>query len=232
MLMETIISTRKLFTHIPRSKHIEPLEQINTDSGRFYKGPTGVLYPSVTTVTGIMNKHAIKVWRESVGEEEANRITKKATSRGTRVHQLCEDYINNAPLSEKSTIIDLEAFIPLMKIIDENIDNVHMQEERLYSDHLQMAGTVDCIAEYAGKLAIIDFKTARKPKLKEYITNYFCQATAYAIMYEELFGISIPRLVIMISVDNEPPQVFFEKRDNWIDKLMEVREQYRKQYNG
>jgi genome maintenance exonuclease 1 len=93
-----------------------------------------------------------------------------------------------------------------------------------------MAGTVDCVAEWKGKLSIIDFKTARKLKEKSYITNYFCQASAYAIMYEELFGIPVSRIVILISVDDEIPQVFEERRDNFVEPLLDIREQYRVKY--
>lgn len=210
---------------------IEKVEQINTDSGRFYQTPTGARYPSVTTVVGLMNKDAIMEWRRRVGAEEANKISAKAASRGTRVHKICEDYINNEDVyNMKYSIIDLESFSRIKKVIDEKIDNVRLQEVKLYSDYLQMAGTVDCVAEYDGKLSIIDFKTAMKPKEKSYITNYFCQASAYAIMFEERTGIPIGQIVIMISVDDEEPQIFVERRDDYVDKLMEVRKQYKDKY--
>ena len=220
----------KTFRHIDKVI-VEKVEQINTDSGRFYKTPTGNRYPSVTTVVGLMNKDAIMEWRRRVGAEEANKISSKAASRGTRVHKICEEYINNEDVyNKKYSIIDLESFSRLRKVIDEKIDNVHLQEVKLYSDYLKMAGTVDCVAEYEGKLSIIDFKTAMKPKEKSYITNYFCQASAYAIMYEERTGIPVAQTVVMISVDDEEPQIFVEKRDTYVDKLMEVRKQYTDKY--
>jgi len=210
---------------------VEKVEQINTDSGRFYQTPTGNRYPSVTTVVGLMNRDAIMEWRRRVGAEEANKISSKAASRRTRVHKICEEYINNEDVfNKKYSIIDLESFSRLRKVIDEKIDNVHLQEVKLYSDYLKMAGTVDCVAEYEGKLSIIDFKTAMKPKEKSYITNYFCQASAYAIMYEERTGIPVGQIVVMISVDDEEPQIFVEKRDDYVDKLMEVRKQYTDKY--
>jgi len=179
-----------------------------------------------------MNRDAILKWRRSVGEEEANRISSKATRRGTKVHQLCEDYINGAEIDgKKYSITDVESFMSLRNVIDEHIDNVHCQETRLYSDYLQVAGTVDCVAEYAGRLAIIDFKTARKAKNRDYIKNYFCQATAYAIMYEERTGIPVPNIVIIISVDDDFPQVFTDKRDHHVKDLLAVREKYKREYN-
>ena len=220
----------KIFQHTEQVI-TEKVEQINTDSGRFYQTPTGAKYPSVTTVVGMMNKDAIMEWRRRVGAEEANRISSKAASRGTRVHAICEDYINNVDIySKKYSMIDLESFSRLIPIFNEKIDNVHIQEVRLYSDYLQMAGTVDCVAEYDGKLSIIDFKTAMKPKDKNYITNYFCQASAYAIMYEERTGIPIGQIVIIISVDDEEPQIFVEKRDAYVGKLLEVRKAYKDKY--
>ena len=230
-MLQGILRTRKQFTHLSQIKNDDILEQVNTDTGRYYKTPTGVLYPSVTTVTGLMGQKAIQEWRKRVGEEEANKISSQAARRGTRIHQLCEDYLNGDDIDTSNyTFIDALNFKSLKIILDEHIDNIHMQETRLYSDYLRMAGTVDCIAEWKGKLAIIDFKTARKLKLKEYITNYFCQAAAYAIMYEERFGIPVSRLVIIISVDDEEPQIFEEKRNNYTKELLDVREQYKVKY--
>ena len=220
---------RKHYTHLIKNSS-EEVEQINTDSGRYYKTPTGALYPSVTSVVGLMSQKAIMEWRARVGEEEANKISKQASSRGTRVHQLCEDYLNNNDIDiSKYTFQDQLNFKELKPYLH-NIDNIHLQETRLYSDYLEMAGTVDCVAEWNGKLAIIDFKTARKLKDKKYITNYFCQAAAYAIMYEERFGIPVSRTVILISVDDEQPQVFEERRDNYIKPLLDIREQYKQKY--
>lgn len=228
-LLENILTQRKQFTHIHRNIE-DNLEQVNTEAGRYYKTPTGLLYPSVTSVTGLMGRDAIMEWRRRVGEEEANKISSKATRRGTRIHQLCEDYINGSDIDvSKYSVTDADSFKSLKEIIDKYIDNVHLQETRLYSDYLQMAGTVDCVAEYAGKLAIIDFKTARKAKNRDYITNYFCQATAYAIMYEERTGIPVPNIVIIISVDDDFPQVFTDQRDFYVKQLMNVREQYRQE---
>lgn len=230
-MQTNLFENRKHFNHISRKTEIDLLEQVNTDTGRYYKTPTGTLYPSVTTVTGIMNLEAIKQWRKRVGDAEANRISSQATRRGTRVHKLCEDYINNDPIDVSHySVVDLFNFKSFREIMDQHIDNVHLQEQRLYSDFLQLAGTVDCIAEYAGRLSIIDFKTARKAKSREYIKNYFCQAAAYAIMYEERTGIPVPNIVIMISVDNDHPQVFTDKRDNHVKDLLDVRQKYREMY--
>ena len=228
MHLKDILAQRKHFTHLQKTLNEDTLEQVNTDTGRYYKTPTGALYPSVTTVTGIMNQKAIHEWRKKVGEEVANRISSTAASRGTRIHQLCEDYINNSDIdTSKYNYSDAINFNVLKPYLDNYIDNVHLQETRLYSDYLEMAGTVDCIAEWKGKLAIIDFKTARKAKNREYITNYFCQAAAYAIMYEERYQIPVNRTVILISVDDEEPQVFEDRRDHYVDELLKVRQQYR-----
>ena len=178
-----------------------------------------------------MNAKAIHQWRARVGDEEANRISSQAATRGTRIHQLCEDYLNNDDIDpSKYSFNDAANFKELKPELDNNIDNIHLQEERLYSDYLKIAGTVDCVAEWKGKLSIVDFKTARKAKNRDYILNYFCQATAYAIMYEERFNIPVSRIVILISVDNEPPQIFEDRRDNYIKPLIDIREKYRIKY--
>lgn len=231
MQLKDILAQRKHFTHLRKTLNEDVLEQVNTDTGRYYKTPTGELYPSVTTVTGIMNEKAIKEWRQRVGNEEANKISSKANTRGTRMHKLFEDYLDNSDIDvNKYNYNDTINFQEIKHLIDINIDNIHLQETRLYSDYLQMAGTVDCVAEWKGKLSIIDFKTATKHKNRDYITNYFCQATAYAIMYEERFQIPVNRIVILISVDNDVPQYFEERRDVYVEQLMQVRNQYKERY--
>ena len=231
-MLQQVIAQRKHFTHLPQEiRESSELEQINTDTGRYYKTPTGVLYPSVTTVTGLLGAEGIKAWRRKVGEEEATRISTQASIRGTRIHQLCEDYLNNDDIDvSKYSYQDASNFSLLKLELDANLDNIHLQEVRLYSDYLKMAGTVDCVAEWKGKLSIIDFKTAKKAKNRSYITNYFCQASAYAVMYEERYNIPISRIVILISVDDEYPQIFEDRRDTYIKPLMDIRENYRLTY--
>lgn len=230
-MWDSILKQRKSFTRQPLEITEAQLEQVNTDTGRYYKTPAGELYPSVTTVTGLITKDAIKQWRKAVGEQQANQISSQASRRGTRIHQLCEDYINGSEIdTSKYNINDAVNFKLLKQEIDNNIDNVYVQETRMYSDYLRMAGTVDCIAEWKGKLSVIDFKTARKAKNRNQIDHYFCQATAYAIMCEERFNIPVNRIVLLISVDDDYPQVFEDRRNHYVDKLLQVREQYKQLY--
>ena len=205
-------------------------DETKADGSRVYVNAAGVGYPSATTVLSILNKDSINKWRERVGEEEANRVSKQATTRGSKIHSLTEAYLKNEEVdfdAVKASLLDQEMFNKFKSILDP-IDNIHCQELALYSDYLRMAGRVDCIAEYNGVRAVIDFKTSNRPKKKEYISSYFMQATAYAIMYEERTGIPVPFIVILVAVDGDEPQVFVEKRDNWAKKLLETRDLFEK----
>ena len=179
-----------------------------TPQGRRYFTPEGQAYPSITTILGQLSKKGIMEWRARVGEEEANRISSFAASRGTAVHKLAEDYINNDPDWDKGVMPhNLASFLDLKQIIDTQLNNVWFQEEFLYSDKLETAGQVDCIAEFDGKLSIIDFKTSRKPKKVEWIENYFIQTAFYAAAFYERTGVPIKQGVILITVDGHEPQV-------------------------
>jgi len=204
----------------------------NEDGSRVYVNASGVAYPSATTVLSVLSKDSIKEWRQRVGEEEANRISSTAATRGTKIHTLVEKYLGNEEITsetyeeQKVDPFNAQLFEDYKKFLN-RINNIHAQELALYSDHLRMAGRVDCIAEFEGKLAIIDFKTSRKLKRKDWIESYFLQATAYSIMYEERTGIPVPNLVIGIAVDHESePQIFLEKRDNWVKKLLNTRDYF------
>ena len=198
------------------------------DGTRTYLTPSGFSYPSVTTITGQATAEGIAKWRQRVGEEEANKVSARASARGTRIHQYCEDYLRGNLF--EMDMFDTEMFNSIKFLLDQ-VDNIHCLETPLWSDHLQVAGTVDCIGEFQGKLSVIDFKTASKPKDRDDIYHYFMQCAAYSVAFEERTGIPIGRLVILMAVDNDDPRWFIEKRDNWIGGFKKLRLDYKQKFN-
>jgi len=217
------------FIHEPVDLGYEDLATKNVDGKRLYVTPEGKKFPSVTTVLSINTRDAIMEWRRRVGSEEANRISSFAASRGTRVHTMVERYLDNRDdYLEKSNHLTRQNFETMRPVLDENISKIVLQEAPLYSEHLGLAGRVDCIGVFDGKLSVIDFKTASKPKRWDWIHNYFMQETAYAIAFEERTGIPISNLVTIIVNDvDDHPQVFQEKRDNWVTPLFDTISKYR-----
>jgi genome maintenance exonuclease 1 len=214
-----------MFNHIPLE--LPKLQRVtNSDGSRVYSTPSGKKYPSVTTVTGLLKKDIINEWRKRVGDEEANKISSKAAKRGTRIHTLCEKYLLNEEVSVQ--LFDAEMWNSMRPLLDD-IDDIYALEQPLYSDHLQVAGTVDCIAKYKGKLSVIDFKSSKRIKHRDDIHDYFIQCSAYAVAFEELTGIPVPRLVILMAVDDEKPLVFNEKRNDWIEEFKTLRLEYKRQ---
>ena len=201
--------------------------ETSPEGKRVYKTPSGRAYPSVTTVTGLHSAKGIAEWRRRVGEEEANKISSRASARGTRIHGLCESFLRNEGC--EPDIFDRELFEGISPYLQE-IENIHALEDPLYSDHLEIAGTVDCIAEFQGKLSIIDFKTSSKIKTRDNIHGYFMQTSAYAVAFEERTGIPVGKLVIIMGVDNEDPLIFVEKRDDWIDGFCKLRAEYKSKF--
>ena len=199
---------------------------------RFYVTPGGNKYPSVTTITSQYNKQSIMEWRKRVGEEEANRISSKAAGRGTRVHTMCENYLNNQEDYLQKQMPDaIVMFKTLQPLLNEYVNNIHALEVPLYSDYLRTAGRVDCIAEFDGAISVIDFKTSSKPKEDKWIENYYMQCSAYAVMFEERTGIPVPRIVVMIAVDGEKAQIFVKKRNDYIDGFIKYRDIYEELLN-
>jgi len=195
------------------------------DGKRYYTLEDGTRLPSVTTVLGAQKKQAIMEWRKRVGEEEANRVSKKATSRGTNVHTLCERYLNNESLG--SVMPDAVEMFRSLKPLLNRIDNIHYQECALWSKQLGMAGRVDCIGEFDGELSVIDFKTSKKIKHISHIEDYFWQTAAYGIMYEELIGVPIQQLVIIMAVEDNPPLLFIQKTEDHIHGLVKAIKYYK-----
>lgn len=212
-----------MFNHIYYD--IPKLERkTSADGSRVYETPSGRAYPSVTTVTGQHNKQAILDWRKRVGAEEANRISTTAAKRGTRIHTLCESYLNNEFV--EPNLFDTETFKAIKPYLN-NIQDVHCLETPLYSDHLEVAGTVDCIAKYNGKMSVIDFKTSKRKKSRDDIHNYFMQCSAYAVAFEERTSVPVGKIVIIMAVDDDDTIIFEENRDTWINGFIDLRADYR-----
>ena len=211
---------------------LEPLEvePVNKDGVRFYRLPkTDKYYPSVTSITSFKNAKFFKEWRTKIGEDEANRITARATQRGTAFHSIAEDYINGD--------LDLDKYLdnnPLSvrmyqsaKDTLNRIDNIHCLESFLYSHYLGLAGRVDCIAEFDGELAVIDFKTSTKEKKEEHIENYFVQETAYAAMFLERTGIEVKKIVTLIATEEGSIQIFQKHNlDDYLQLLKSYIEEF------
>jgi len=198
------------------------LKAETTPEGRRYITPEGESYASVTTVLTAYNKKAIMEWRERVGEEEANKVSAQASSRGTRVHSLCETYLKNelSPMKLSTMMPDAkELFYKIKPFLDTHIGRVYALEQALYSDELRIAGRVDCIAEWDDKLSVIDFKTASKEKNEDWIENYFMQCSAYAEMFEERTGKPIDQIVVAIAVANGNPQIFVKEKQDYLRGL-------------
>jgi genome maintenance exonuclease 1 len=216
-----------MFIYCPPKDLVDLESKTFPDGKRYYTTPEGIKLPSVTTVLGAKKKEAIMAWRDRVGHDVANAISKKATGRGTNVHTLCERYLNNEPLGDIMPDAK-EMFLPLKPLLN-RINNIHYQEQALWSVGIGMAGRVDCIGEFDGVLSVIDFKTSKRVKTKDKIDDYFAQCVAYACMYEELVGIGIDQIVIIMAVEDSEPLLFIEKTADHLNTLLEYIKFYREQ---
>jgi genome maintenance exonuclease 1 len=217
------------FRHVKLSELNFDLESETTEKGRVYKVPGGNLYPSITTVLSAYNKKAIMEWRQRVGEETANKISAKASGRGTKLHNSVENYLLNemSDMKMRTMMPDVkEMFLDIRPLLDAHIGDIYGIEQPLYSHKLKLAGRCDCIAEWDGELAIVDWKTASKKKEKHYIQNYFMQATAYSEMFEEITGKPISKIVIAIAVEADGTQIFIERKEDYLAKLQEYVDKY------
>ena len=214
---------QKRFIHVDKTWKIEDLTTVTEDNGRWYNSPIGNL-PSVTTVTGWEKSEFFKEWRQKNPKE-----SKRVLSRGNLLHKTIEDYINNEDIDlNELPINEAKLFLNIKPLID-RIDNVYELEVPLWSKSTMLAGRADCVGEYDGKLSIIDFKGSTRPKRKEDILNYFMQATAYSIAWQERTGIAIDNIVILISCDGGQVQEFEDTPIRYAKALLDVIEGYHKQ---
>jgi len=215
---------RKQFNHVDDLDDLQIPERQTVKGVRRYVTPEGNVYPSITTILGNQPKPGLVEWRKRVGDIEANKIMREASTLGTAVHDLCEQYLYNYKL--KTSNNEATGIFNRLRFLLGNIDNIIGLEIPLYSDQLKVAGTADCIAEYNGMLSVIDFKTSKKPKKEGWIEDYYIQAFFYAIAFFERTGVIPEQVVILIAIrDVFEVQVFkksMNELDTYIDKLIDI----------
>ena len=199
---------------------------------RFYVTPTG-LYPSITTVLGVRKEKqkGLQEWRNRVGNDVANHIMRSAASRGTAVHHMCEDFLNNVEVTKEGRdFLPWCLFSQLKPVLEKSINNIHAQECGLWSEKYRVAGRVDCIAEWNGVPSIIDFKTSRSERKDDYNFEYYMQASAYAEMFEERTGIEINQIVILVVTEDGLVQEFVKEKHEYLPHLIETIDQFTEQW--
>lgn len=224
----------RTFDYVSGLPIIPKLKTKTVNSQRWYITPDGSEMPSITTVLGHYEKSGISKWRNKVGHSEANKISNRAATRGTKFHTLLEKYISNQPVKEiltEEVMPDMaKSFMDILPTVD-RINNIHYSESTLYSEKLRVAGRTDVIGNFDDVLSVIDFKTAAKEKDEKYIQNYFEQATAYGEMYEERVGRPIGQIVVIIMVDHfELPQIFVRNKKDYIGSLKDKIEKFYKEH--
>ena len=216
-----------MFNHL--NVELPTITATTTDGVRLYETPEGNKYPSITTILSVRNKKGLMEWRKKVGNDVANYVARTAANRGTKVHHMCEDYLNNDFDEEKhkKNFLPYCLFTQLKEQGLSKIDNIHAQEAGLYSDKYRVAGRVDCIAEYDGVLSIIDFKTSTKERNDDWNENYYIQCSAYAEMYEERTGTEINQNVILVVTEDGTVQEFVKEKHDYLDALVETAAEWR-----
>ena len=205
-----------MFNHVDLD--LPTLDRETIDGVRYYDIPGESKLVSITSITSWINREIFRSWRARVGNEEADKVTKAATSRGTDMHTLTENYLLNEELPTVQPLSEMLFKQSKPKL--DLIDNIHAIEKPLYSLRLGVAGTVDCIAEYEGELAVIDFKTSKKPKPRKWIDHYFVQCAAYACMLYEMKDIPVKKFVIIMSCEDGEVVVYEERNKAKYIKLL------------
>lgn len=218
-----------MFTHCPPKALVE-LTTESVNNKRFYVTPEGS-FPSITSVLGSFPKPALMEWRVRVGADEANRVTKLATSRGTKLHSLCEHYLNNEVIDTKKYMPDVLSAFYGFKPLLHNINDIHYQEAPLYSTKLKVAGRVDVLASYNNTFSVIDFKTSKKEKREDWIQDYFLQCCYYSLSYYELTGILAKQIVILIAVEDGKNQEFIRPTKDYVKPLIKKINEYYRLYH-
>lgn len=206
----------------------EGLVRIDSPQGRTYQTPDGNIYPSVSTVIGASeDKTFLNEWRAKVGDVVADDISKRATTRGTLLHENIENFVLGKPLTfSMFHTEELSMFKSVIGYLG-SLDTIYCIETQLWSDRLKIAGTVDMVAIHEHTLKVIDWKTSRRYKTKAEISGYFMQASAYAEMVNFRYGLSVGTLSIVIMTQDDGLLVYEDPTTKWLPKFIEARRNYK-----
>jgi len=218
------------FEHSPPIElNYEPLSVTYNNGSRYYEVESDVLLPSMTSVLSILSRDSIDKWKKKVGEQKAEAVSRKARFRGNEVHTICENFLNNEINYINGEMPDsIELFNVLKQPLMRSLNKIYHIEASLYSKELGVAGRADLIGEWENIPVILDFKTSGRPKKEEWISNYYMQSAGYAMMYEEMTGIKIEHMLILIAVAGNVPhiQAFPAPVKDWVEPLKETIKRY------
>lgn len=215
-----------MFIHENNYEPFPDVRNIQIGSMRFYLAPDGLKYPSITTVLGRRpgKQEGLQKWRDRIGEQEARKISMKAARRGTAFHYMAEDFLNNElkedAVYRKNNLLAWAMFKEAQPHIENSVNKIVLQEQSMYSPDYKIAGRVDVVGEYNGKLAVMDFKTTTTMKKEEWIEDYFIQCTSYAVMFEYHTGEPVNTLVIIMIAEDGDVRVFEKNTQDYIPKLV------------
>ena len=214
------------FTHVLHPE-ITKIKQININGVRHYDTPDGALI-SITSLMKNFTPEGILEWRKKVGAEVANEVMKAATDRGSKVHKIIESCLSNKPENDllgNYGELPARLFNQMIPALDK-INMIRALEKGLYSTQLGIAGTVDCVAEYEGKLSIIDFKTARR-KWDEINETYLVQATFYSIAWEERTGEKVDQIAILTTTETGELHIHKDNPSKYVNRLNQMIQEYK-----
>ena len=212
----------KKYNYIPTQLDLEPLVTVQGEEGRTYQTPSGIKLPSVTTVTGFEGKEGFDIWRRKNPAESV-----RVVDRGNKIHSMMEHLLKNEEV-ELTENVEIDSLFHMLKNhVENHIDNVYALETQMWSESIGLAGRVDCICDYDGKLSVVDFKGSNKEKAESGIKNYFQQATAYALMYQEITGRKVDQIVILVANETGVLQEFKRKPIDYVDGLLRAIQLYK-----
>jgi len=211
----------KKYNYIPVDLGLPPLSVVEGEEGRTYLTPSGRKLPSVTTVTGFEGRDGIEIWRRKNPRE-----AQRTCDRGNKLHSMMEQYLKNEEV-ELTENVQIDSLFSIMSHHVSNfIDNVYALEQQMWSESIGLAGRADCICDYDGKLSVVDFKGSTREKTESGIKNYFQQATAYALMYQEITGKKVDQIVVVVASETGTLQEFRKKPIDYVDGLMKSIKMY------
>lgn len=187
-----------------------------------------IWYPSVTTVLSYGKKDELAEIAARYGEEEWAKLQRDGIRRGNEVHNLCEAYLKGeADLRSVNPYI-FSLFLPIKNYLDEHVVEPMYIESPVLSHVLKVAGRVDLIARTKdGYITLIDFKTSKSHKKKEWVKSYYLQCAAYGVCIKETLNIDVNQFKILITEEESTVLNVFEDRcSNHIGEFIKLRKAF------
>ena len=184
-----------------------------------YHNSFGVEVPSCTTIVKLLDKPELVGWANYMGFRriDVSKYLQLRADYGTACHEIAEQYMNGVMMNnyaEYEQYMSTEEYNEMISKVKYLLTILSSLNLEVVSTELQMhgerfGGTLDLLCRNieTGEFVLLDFKTS-----KRVYDSHLIQLGGYSMLLEEIYGISVHSIGVILLSKNEFDKNFLNLR--------------------